>query len=144
MRAWAALDIKDIYHIMNSEHECPLLRLPRTMAVHGYLSSMNNGIETCCCLHYKLKMMGVDLSAPAYVYGDNMYVVHNAHRLEYVFKNKSNSICYHAVCDSAAMGESLIVHVPSVDNPDDICTKVVPGEQKHNHLICLLLHDLCD
>jgi hypothetical protein len=33
----AALDIKDIDHIMNSEHECALLRLPRTMAVHGYL-----------------------------------------------------------------------------------------------------------
>jgi hypothetical protein len=35
----AALDIKDIYyHIMKSEHECALLRLPRTMDVHGYIS----------------------------------------------------------------------------------------------------------
>jgi hypothetical protein len=25
------------------------------------------------------------------------------------------------------MGESIIGHVPSVDNPDDICTRVVPG-----------------
>jgi hypothetical protein len=28
----AALDIKDIHHILNSEHECALLRLPRAMA----------------------------------------------------------------------------------------------------------------
>jgi hypothetical protein len=28
----AALDIKDIDHIFNSEHECALLILPRTMA----------------------------------------------------------------------------------------------------------------
>jgi hypothetical protein len=42
------------------------------------------------------------------------------------------------------MGESIIGHVPSVDNPADICTKVVPGGQKRNHLIRLLLHDLCD
>jgi hypothetical protein len=42
------------------------------------------------------------------------------------------------------MGESIIRHVPSVDNPDDICTKVVPGGQKQNHLIRLLLYDLCD
>jgi hypothetical protein len=28
----ADLDIKDIDHILNSEHECTLLRLPRTMA----------------------------------------------------------------------------------------------------------------
>jgi hypothetical protein len=34
----AALDIKDINHRLNSEHECTPLRLPRTMAVHGYLS----------------------------------------------------------------------------------------------------------
>jgi hypothetical protein len=42
------------------------------------------------------------------------------------------------------MGESIIGHVPYVDNPADICTKVVPGGQKRNHLIRLLLHDLCD
>jgi hypothetical protein len=41
--------------------------------------------------------------------------------------------------------ESIIGHVtPYVDNPADICTKVVPGGQKRNHLIRLLLHDLCD
>jgi hypothetical protein len=34
----ATLDIKDIDHRLNSEHECTPLRLPRTMAVHGYLS----------------------------------------------------------------------------------------------------------
>jgi hypothetical protein len=70
--------------------------------------------------------------------------VHNIHQPEYVLKKKPNSIFYHAVCASSAMGESIIGHVPSVENPDDICTKVVPGLQKRNHLIRLLLHDLCD
>jgi hypothetical protein len=88
--------------------------------------------------------MGLALSGPTYVYGDNMHVVHNTQRPESVLKKKSNSICYHEVCESAAMGESIIGHVPSIENPADICTKVVPGGQKRNHLICLLLHDLCD
>jgi hypothetical protein len=105
--------------------------------------AMKNGIETCRGLRYKLIMIGVALSGPTYVYGDNMYVVHNTQRPEYVLK-KSNSIFYHAVRESAAMGESIIGHVPSVDNPADMCTKVVPGGKKRNHLICLLLHDLCD
>jgi hypothetical protein len=74
----------------------------------------------------------------------NISVVHNTQRPESVLKKKSNSIFYHAVRYSAAMGDSLIGHVPSVDNPADICTKVVPGGQKQNHLIHLLLHDLCD
>jgi hypothetical protein len=88
--------------------------------------------------------MAVTLSGPTFVYGDNMSVVHNTQRPESVLKKKSHSICYHAVRESAAMGESIIGHVPSVDNPADICTKVVTGGQKWNHLIRLLLHDLCD
>jgi hypothetical protein len=36
-------------------------------------------------------------------------------------------MCYHMVRESAAMGESIIGHVPYVDNPADICTKVVAG-----------------
>jgi hypothetical protein len=105
---------------------------------------MKNGIETRRGLHYKLRMMGVDLSGPTFVYGDNMSVVHNTQRPEYVLKKKSNSICYHAVRESAATGESIIGHVPSLDNPADICTKFVPGGQKRNHLIHFLVHDLCD
>jgi hypothetical protein len=88
--------------------------------------------------------MCVTLSGPTYVYGDNMSVVLNTQRPEYILKKKSNSICYHAVRESAAMGKSIMGHVPSVENPTDIFTKVVPGGQKRNHLIRLLLHDLCD
>jgi hypothetical protein len=87
-------------------------------------------------------MMGVTLSGPTYVYGDKMSVVFNTQRPEYG-KKKSNSICYHEVRESAAMGESIIGRVPSVENPADVFTKVVPGGQKRNHLIRLLLHDLC-
>jgi hypothetical protein len=88
--------------------------------------------------------MGVDLSGPTFVYGDNMSVVHNTQQPESVLKKKSNSICYHAVRESSAMGALIIGHVPYLENPADICTKIVPGGQKQNHLIRLLLHDLCD
>jgi hypothetical protein len=65
-------------------------------------------------------MMGVTIDGPTYVYGGNMSVVHNTQRPESVLKKKSNAICYHTVRDSTAMGESIIDHVPSVDNPADI------------------------
>jgi hypothetical protein len=104
--------------------------------------TMHNGIETCSGLRDKLIMMGVTLSGPTYVYGYNMSVVHNTQRPESVLKKKSNSICYHEVRESAAIGESIIGHVPSVDNNSHICTKVVEGGQKWNQLIQLLLHDL--
>jgi hypothetical protein len=57
--------------------------------------AMKNGIETCCGLCYKLIMMGVTLSGPTFIYGDNMSGVHNTQRPEYVLKKKSNSIFYH-------------------------------------------------
>jgi hypothetical protein len=106
--------------------------------------AMKNGIETFFSLRYKLRMIGVNLSGPTYVYGDNMSVVHNTQRPESVLKKKSNVICYHAVRKSATMGESIIGHVPSVDNPAEICTRVVTGGQKLNHFIHLLPNDLCD
>jgi hypothetical protein len=89
-------------------------------------------------------MMGVTIDGPTYVYGDNISVVHNTQRPESVLKKKSNIICYQAVQESAAMGESIIGHSPSVNNPANICTKAVPGGQKPDHLIRLLLHDIVD
>jgi hypothetical protein len=104
--------------------------------------AMKNGIQTFRGLQYKLRVMGVPLSGPTYVYGDNMYVVRHTQCPESVLKKKSNSICYPVESESAVIQESIIGHVPSIDNPSDICTKVVPGGQNPHHLIHLLLHDV--
>jgi hypothetical protein len=50
--------------------------------------AMNNGIETCRGLRYKLRMMGVTLIGPTYVYGYSMSVVHNTQRPGSVLKKK--------------------------------------------------------
>ncbi len=105
---------------------------------------MKNGMEATRGLRYKLRMMGVPLSGPTYIYGDNMSVIHNTQRPESTLKKKSNSICYHAVRESVAMGESITGHVSTHANPADIATKVLPGGQKRNHLISLILYDLTD
>ena len=90
-------------------------------------------------------MMGVPLSGPSYIYGDNMSVVlHNTQRPESILKKKSNSVCYHAVREAVAMGECLVGHVSTHDNPADIYTKIIPGGQKRDHLVGLILHDITD
>jgi hypothetical protein len=106
--------------------------------------AMKNGMEATRGLRYKLRMMGVALSGPTYIYGDNMSVIHNTQRPESTLKKKSNSICYHAVRESVAMGESITGHVSTHNNPADIATKVLPGGQKRNGLIGLVLYDLTD
>lgn len=106
--------------------------------------AMKQGMETLRGIRYKLRMMGVELTGPSYIYGDNMSVIHNTQRPESVLKKKSNSVCYHAVREAVAMGECLTGHVPTHENPADICTKIIPGGQKRDHLIGLILYDLAD
>jgi hypothetical protein len=50
--------------------------------------AMKNGIETWRELRYKLRMMVVTLGGPTFVYGDNIYGVHNTQRPESVSKKK--------------------------------------------------------
>lgn len=105
---------------------------------------MKNGIETLRGLRYKLRMMGIEIDGPSYVYGDNMSVIHNSQRPESTLKKKSNSICYHAVREAVAMGECLVGHISTHENLADIATKVLPGGQKRDHLIGLVLYDIID
>ena len=79
-----------------------------------------------------------------YAYGDNMSVIYNTQQPESTLKKKSNSICYHAIRESVAMGEMLTAHVPTAVNPADICTKVLSGGAKRDGLIGLVLYDLTD
>ena len=106
--------------------------------------AMKVGMETLRGIRYKLRMMGVPLTGPSYIYGDNMSVIHNTQRPESTLKKKSNSICYHAIREAVAMGECLTGHVSTHKNPADLCTKVVPGGMKRDFLISLILYDLVD
>ena len=105
---------------------------------------MKQGIEALRGIRYKLRMMGVPLTGPSFVYGDNMSVIHNTQRPESTLKKKSNSICYHFVRESVAMRESLTGHIGTDENPGDIATKVLPGGRKRDHLVGKLLYDICD
>ena len=67
-------------------------------------------------------MMGVPVNGPLYIYGDNMSVINNMQKPESVIRKKSNSICYHAIHESVAMGESLMVHIDTTDNYADLIT----------------------
>ena len=105
--------------------------------------ALKNGIETLRGIRYKLRMMGVDIDGPSYVYGDNMSVIYNTSKPESVLKKKSNSICYHTVREAVAMGEALTAHIRSENNPADLATKVLYGG-KRRHLAGELLYDLYD
>ena len=84
-------------------------------------------------------MIGVPICGPTYMYGDNMSVIHNTQKPESTLKKKSNSICYHAVREAVAMGETLTAHVKSHENVADIATKVLHAGQKRDYLFSAVI-----
>jgi hypothetical protein len=106
--------------------------------------ALKQGVETVRGLRYKLRMMGVPLTGPTFVYGDNMSVIHNTQRPESTLKKKSNEICYHFVRESVAMEEIRTGHIDTNENVADIATKIIPGGQKRDHLVGKLLYDIAE
>ena len=105
--------------------------------------AMKFGMEKLRALRYKLRMMGVPISGPSHIYGDNLSVVTNAQKPESQLRKKNNAICYHAVRESVAMGESLVTHVRTTDNLADVLTKVLYG-RKRKDLVRRVLYDIFD
>ncbi len=105
--------------------------------------AMKHSIETLRGLRYKIRMMGIPLSGPTYVYGDNKSQVTNSSRPESTLKKKYNSICYHAIRESVAMGETLLTHIRTEENLADFLTKTTSGA-KHRKLVRGVVHDIYD
>jgi hypothetical protein len=59
--------------------------------------AMKQATEYVCGLRYKLRMMGVTVDEPAFVYGDNQSVLANTANPSSTLKKKSNAIAYHFV-----------------------------------------------
>jgi hypothetical protein len=88
-------------------------------------------------------MMGVPLSSPTYVYGDNKSQVTNSSRPESTLKKKCNSICYHAIRESVAMGKTLSTLIRTGDNLADLLTKTTSGA-KRRKLVSRVVYDIYD
>jgi hypothetical protein len=104
-------------------------------------AAMKHSIEKLQGLCYKLCMMGIPLTGPSFIYADNKLQVTNSTIPESTLKKKCNSICYHVVGESVAMGESLITHIDSGDVLSFLMTKVIRGG-KRRQLVGNILYDI--
>ena len=81
-----------------------------------------------CCeylrgLRYKLRMMGIPVEGPTYIFGDNQSVLYNTSIPESTLQKKAQSICYHFVREGVAKNEWLTGYVNAKENPVGILTK---------------------
>ena len=98
-----------------------------------------------CCeyirgLRYKLRMMGIPVNGPAYIFGDNQSVLANTGIPDSVLKKKSQSIAYHFVREGAARDEWRTTYVNTHDNEADLLTKLLPSGDKRRNFVRKLLH----
>ena len=104
---------------------------------------MKHGIKTLRGLIYKIRLVGIPWSGPTYIYGNNKSQVTNSSRPELTLKKKCNSICYHAIRESVAMGETLLMHIRTGENLADFLTKTTSGA-KRRKLVRGVVHDIYD
>jgi hypothetical protein len=98
---------------------------------------MKHGIKTLRGLRYKIRMMGIPLSGPMYIYGDNKSQETNSSRPESTLKKKCN------IHESVAMGETLLTHIRTGENLADFLTKTTIGA-KCQKLVSGVVHDIYD
>ena len=91
-------------------------------------------------LRFKLRMMGIPVQGPSYVFGDNKSVLTNASIPDSVLRKKSNSIAYNFVREGTAMNEWTMAYVNTHDNPADMLTKPLSGEKRMKFIRMILYH----
>ena len=100
-----------------------------------------------CCeylrgLRYKLRMLGIPVEGPSFIFGDNQSVLANTSVPESQIKKKSQSIAYHFIREGVARDEWRTSYVNTHDNESDLLSKVLPNGEKRRRFVRNLLHHI--
>jgi hypothetical protein len=104
--------------------------------------AMKQASEYVRGLRYKLRMMGIPVEEPTYIFGDNQSVLANTSAPESTLKKKSNAIAYHFVREGCARNEWRTTYINTHENPADLMTKPLPSGEKRWKFVRMLLHHL--
>jgi hypothetical protein len=74
-------------------------------------------------LRYTLRMMGIPIDGPSWMFGDNQSVITSATIPESTLNKRHNALSYHLVRECIAAKIINFMHVPGKVNPSDLLTK---------------------
>ena len=89
-------------------------------------SAARTATEQIIDLRYTLRMMGVPLDGPAWLFGDNEGVIKSSNIPHSTLKKRHNALSFHRVREAVASGVMYFIHIPGKENPSDILTKFLP------------------
>ncbi len=84
--------------------------------------AMKQATEYVRGLRYKLRMMGMTVDEPTFVFGNNQSVLANTTAPASTLKKKSNAIAYHFVREGCACDEWRTAYINTNDNIADLLT----------------------
>jgi hypothetical protein len=103
--------------------------------------ALRNARDLIVGLRYKLRMFGIPINGPAFVYCDNQGVVKNVTIPESVLSKKHNAINYHAVREAVAANILRVTKEDSNTNVADLLTKPLT-EQRRVTLLRSILYNM--
>ena len=102
--------------------------------------AMKQATEYVRGLRYKLRMMGILVDEPAFVFGDNQSVLCNTTMPGSTLKKKNNAIAYHHVREGVARDEWRTAYVNTDENVADLLTKPLSGPKRWKFVRMVLHH----
>lgn len=118
--------VSGILHMFNKtpiEWFCKRQNQVETATYGSEFMAMRIGTEQIMELRYMLRMLGVPVTGPSWIFGDNKSVVINSTVPSSTLKKRWNALSYHRVREAVAAGIVNVIHMPGDDNPADILTK---------------------
>ena len=104
------------------------------------LVAMKQAAEYVKGLRYKLRMFGIPVTEPAFIFGDNRSVLCNTTKPSSMLKKKAHSVSYHFIREGCAKDEWRTAYINTHLNPADLMTKPLSGEKRRGFVRMLLRH----
>jgi hypothetical protein len=89
-------------------------------------------------IRYTLRMMGIPIDGPSWLFGDNQSVITSSTIPTSTLNKRHNALSYHRVRECIAMAIIYFLHIEGKNNPSDVLTKFL-GYAKLRPLIQPLL-----
>ncbi len=118
--------VSGIIHMMNKtpiEWFCKRQNQVETATYGSEFMVMRIGTEQIMELRYMLRMLGVPVEPPSWLFGDNKSVVISSTIPSSTLKKRWNALSYHQVREAVAAGIINVIHLPGTENPAGVLTK---------------------
>ena len=94
----------------------------------------HQSVEQIIDLRYLLRMLGVPIDGPSWLFGHNKSIVTSSTIPHSSLNKHWNALSYRKVREAMASGFVRFEHIPTTDNPADILTKPLLWHKAHVHV----------